>query len=747
MTTFASAFTELVRYSTGLPEPEVVHSHNLPNGDLEDVREKLSHWTGQPVTEDQVKKLFFLHDNTHAKIAFDHRLKMDPFHPAYDHGPLMGIGHPDEIALPDQSGNDERVLAVQTHDKRDAANTDNAHHFGHVYVYKDYNEKPTIYLNYLIRGPHSRNPNGSKQMMDLLDTAKELGFSGVHCQAYTRKPKFVGSRPWPKLGFNDYIPTAMVNKLPDHLKHLQDMNELMASDEGQQLWDDHIASLKDGDDMSATLDHAHFDLTPGSRSNLLLERYRQEYNRRKGIKTTYRSDHDGRRVHPDDEEQPVRPVGRRDRRGVGQQAEEGAGGEADPVRYAEGLAEVLKYTLASHEDFHRAIHNEPQEQTHHLAYADWLQEQGHEAEADHIRKAVENGNYGLDSGLGVVPLAGGESVFGGTFAGSNRDGEPATLRTLYVGSTTPTADHRLLSYVAPVAEHEPVSYSDRSAPVRYSAVPAHDVHDDYKPTGIAPRVGNALSQLAQEDTDAGLMAEGILRTGDHSLLKYLADKLDDDDHPLKDAYDWRHLDRGIQIDKALHREIGRHDVTYPDWNGLPHTEPLSAGWLVSNWRDGMTIPLSRTAALRSVRKSVPDANKTDIYHSILRLLDNHFVRGLSEPGPNYSPDYTSGTHPPERRRTGHGLYLTEFGAERADPHTYPDTRPVNKRYAAKYGAFKTPAGGMVVKESPYAVTGNWRAGGAFTNVPQPDVKTKKFTSITQIIAALKRAKSKAGGAN
>lgn len=45
--------------------------------------------------------------------------------------------------------------------------------------------------------------------------------------------------------------------------------------------------------------------------------------------------------------------------------------------FTQNLSAVLRYTLADAGDFHRMLEQEPDERMHSLAYADWLQEQGH----------------------------------------------------------------------------------------------------------------------------------------------------------------------------------------------------------------------------------------------------------------------------------------------------------------------------------------------------------------------------------
>lgn len=269
----------------------------------------------------------------------------------------------------------------------------------------------------------------------------------------------------------------------------------------------------------------------------------------------------------------------------------------------------------------------------------------------------------------------------------------------------------------------PAKYDNDDQPVRYATVPPHDVADDFKLTGIAPRVGIALNRIASEDSDAGLMAEHVLRTGDTGVLKFLADKLDEDGHRAKDWYDWRHLHRAMQIDKTLQGELGRHQVYRIDpQTGTRVLRPQSAGWTFSDWSSGVRGNLSRRRALESVRRVVSDASRHDVNHSILRLLDNQHIRQTSDPADalNYYPHYSDNTHPTEYRRKAHSdAYLRQLGSEPAEPHNYPDTRPPNKRYrlsklVAKYAAWKAPAGGMVVKESPLAVVGQFATGGRFT---------------------------------
>jgi uncharacterized protein (TIGR02996 family) len=394
--------------------------------------------------------------------------------------------------------------------------------------------------------------------------------------------------------------------------------------------------------------------------------------------------------------------------------------EEEQGRYGT-LAQALKYTLAEPSDFHTAIHNDPDEASNAGVYADFLQEQGKDAHAELIRHHIAASGTGgvphseqsweadgvttkpsdrpaLHTKVHLVPKHDYNSSEPVGYAVHLNQMSPDRLRSVSWESGVLPLHHaldlhkRLVGEGAqndprptPVfGESRPVKgspveiYSEGEQPVRYAAVPEHDIHSDYSPAGVAPRIGHLLNRIAGENSDAGLLAEGVLRTGDHSLLKILADKLDDDGHELGKAIDWRHAERAIKIDRALAGEIGRHQIVHRT-NGVVETEPQSAGWTLSDWRTGRRGLLSRKRALDSVRKSVPDANRADVAHSVLRLLDNQFVRQLSQPGENYSPDYVNSHMPPAHRLAAHIEWAKELGGE-GNPHSYADTRPANKRY-------------------------------------------------------------------
>lgn len=742
---FVIELGEVYKYAQN--EPEVRRAHGLAKGDWEDVVNHLSQFFGQEVTDEQARKLLRIQPDNIVQFGADDRRDLLANHKVTDWGPL------DPYALyqflPQQNRVHQHTISVETHAPEGDSNATNPHNYSHLYLYVGDDGRPHMYGNYLCRPKGSKHPNGTQQMADMLDTAHQLGVSKVHMRAYSDLPNFVGSLVWPKMGFNDEIPEAAKNRLPDHLKTATDMHTLLNSTGGRKFWEDHVkAQPHQGAYDWSTLEHAVFDMDNPLSHDMLDEHKKLMYTKKQTPKpqtgtgnapTTYSCRN---RTLAGVFESQSHSVDRRgDGDGRGQSPAEGASGEVHTGdAFGQAFAEVLiRYSVEpTHADFHKAIHNEPEDMHHHLVYADWLQEQGMDKEADLIRKAATNGYAGVRSGIHTLNLKdAGQFADGGQYKGSVPTGR-TTLHALFTRSAVdPDVALGWHAPVAPIEEWDaPEDYSSKDEVFRYSAVPANDIHPDYQHSGVAPRVGNALQQIAAQDSDAGLLAEGILRTGDHSVLKFLADKLDDDGHPLKDAFDWRHVERCINIDRALLGEISKHHTIDPH-SGNGGLRPQSAGWTYSDWSSGTRGNLSQRRALNAVRKVVADASKTDLHHSVLRLLDNQFVSGMSNPNDhsNYDPAYIECVHPPEHRRHFHsGPYMQMLGSKPADPHMYPDTRPLNKRYQLealkeKYNAYKGPAGGMVVKEFDSAVVGQWVQGGQFTKdlskpTTQPTAKNK-----------------------
>ena len=198
--------------------------------------------------------------------------------------------------------------------------------------------------------------------------------------------------------------------------------------------------------------------------------------------------------------------------------------------------------------------------------------------------------------------------------------------------------------------------------IKFAAVSPEQVHPDFQANGIAPLVGKVLHQIAEENSDAGHFAEGILRTGDHSLLPIFADKLQDDGHPHAESFDWRHLPRAIKIDRAMNSVLAAADAQQRR-NGR-YTEIIPSEYS-DNWRWGRRGVLSRKKALTEIRKVVPDANKHDLHHSVQRMSVNR----VKWTDPNL----------PEWWTTVENQHLKQLGTDIPDAHKYPDTRPPKKR--------------------------------------------------------------------
>lgn len=246
-----------------------------------------------------------------------------------------------------------------------------------------------------------------------------------------------------------------------------------------------------------------------------------------------------------------------------------------------------------------------------------------------------------------------------------------------------------------VPEKKPKSKRyNRSHLVKYAAIPESEVHEDYRPTGIAPRLGHLLNKLASGEVEANGdqrgLATAILKSGDHSMLPVLADALDDTGHEHANVFDLRHAPRAIAIDKALQGVLDGTRVRSVDPNAWRwRLRTMSAPHMLADWRDGGRARVTRSSALRGIQQEVPDATKTDLHHSIIRLADNHtggehysMAEGLGLLDNPVSP-HPWQKEPSEWSRETDNRNLKLLKEQPANVHSYPDTRREKMRRVVK----------------------------------------------------------------
>jgi hypothetical protein len=310
-------------------------------------------------------------------------------------------------------------------------------------------------------------------------------------------------------------------------------------------------------------------------------------------------------------------------------------------------------------------------------------------------------------------------------------------------------------------------YKIDSIKFKYKAVPNEERHPDYQLSGVAPIVGHHLNEIAQEDSDRGAFAEGILRTGAHNLLPILNDKLGGDDytnpHPSHAEYDkdynrtsgpidWHHAPRAIAIDKATEGRLKRGPIAYNPVHGTYNYVPAHIHNIIHSWVQKNGIRPTQRTILRGIKETVPDATPADLHHSIIRLGLNHVIS---------QNEYNQPIHTENANQQ-----LRQLGTKIPNAHEYVDTRPVNKRQPVlykmkaqswvggkikklkvegyphkqaiaialsmagrsrkqKYAATRAGSKGMVDQVSPLAAFGEWRKPGEFSTSLQFETARNK----------------------
>jgi hypothetical protein len=165
---------------------------------------------------------------------------------------------------------------------------------------------------------------------------------------------------------------------------------------------------------------------------------------------------------------------------------------------------------------------------------------------------------------------------------------------------------------------------------RYALTPA-DIHPDFHPDGIAPRLGRHLLRLAGEGGTEGAFANAILTNAgrpheplDHNIIREYASWIDEqrgDANSPAEAARWREIPKGLAVDRIVQRHLAERQL-----------EPSRVATLIPIHRQSPDAhtraqlrPLQPGILLASVRAAVPGATRHDIFRSVVRLAGNtHF---------------------------------------------------------------------------------------------------------------------------
>lgn len=163
--------------------------------------------------------------------------------------------------------------------------------FGDMYIDPDTGKKH-IYLDYYFPnrngiareiGKDTGSGIGTHMMNKMATAATQHGFDQIDLMAFGAHPNLfpmwshgTGSRAWPAMGFDapikeigrnthgNYEARQVANQLHDDIRtnfpHAKTLQDVLATPEGREFWKNNYFNI----------DHAHFDLTPGSKSHQIL---------------------------------------------------------------------------------------------------------------------------------------------------------------------------------------------------------------------------------------------------------------------------------------------------------------------------------------------------------------------------------------------------------------------------------------------------------------------------------------------
>jgi hypothetical protein len=272
-----------------------------------------------------------------------------------------------------------------------------------------------------------------------------------------------------------------------------------------------------------------------------------------------------------------------------------------PVRYARTIGEVKSHPdhAALHDGLLRGNDRGEVPPDHSGIYADWLADHGLSAHAEVVRgsrvtqwyppgfsrKPVDGSRYDIyDSvtkpGMHAITLqfshagGGGSTLSHHTHRLTTEEAVRLTRGLRFEGASPTSLVHPQFRHddlAEPEAGAPPARMRRRGRPLRYAVDPhfeLKEVHPDFRPDGVAPRLGRALTHLTRTldpEHPAHDLATGLLAFGpDHGRFVHLGHALEADGHPMAGAYNWDRIHQGMELDRKVLGAVRAHpDRRFP----------------------------------------------------------------------------------------------------------------------------------------------------------------------------------------
>lgn len=228
-------------------------------------------------------------------------------------------------------------------------------------------------------------------------------------------------------------------------------------------------------------------------------------------------------------------------------------------------------------------------------------------------------------------------------------------------------------------------------PRRYAIDPNFELkseHPDFRPDGVAPRVGNFLRHLTRTlDPDSPIHenATVLLRHGpDHGNFVRLGRSLAAENHPYAGLHRWDRIVPGIELDRHVEDTIRRDPEYHEDVATLTDQEARThaAGYQVPDmshrvmaehalgYRSDMNAGDEAITRRTHLRFGIRH-NAQDVYHSLGRVLSHAYDRHFRQVNPHdmasqaHGYPYTVGVHYSRRR---YAFSPEQGGIDHADFH-------------------------------------------------------------------------------